>query len=228
MNLDEAVEFGRTCPWKGGVVHIYALIDPETLEARYIGKSVRPAQRFENHCNKPKSNCHRSHWIQSLKRRGLRPMVVILETIIGAWPWQEAERFWIAHGRRLGWPLTNNTSGGDGVPDLPPETRAKMAAVWKGRKHKPETIEKLRAASSGRIASAATRAKMSASQAGRVITWGNKISEATRKFSIDDAAAIVQRLSRGERVVDLSREFGVSRVTISKIKKGVYFDKYGR
>lgn len=47
-----------------------------------------------------------------------------------------------AHGHANKWPLTNATSGGDGVPDLPPETRQRMAQVWIGRKHRPESLKK--------------------------------------------------------------------------------------
>lgn len=51
----------------GSPVYIYGLTDPITEEIRYIGKSIRPTERLSNHCNE-KSNCHRSNWIQSLKK----------------------------------------------------------------------------------------------------------------------------------------------------------------
>lgn len=203
------------------IVYIYGLIDPETLDLRYIGKSIRPLERLQNHMNE-RSNCHRSHWLQSLKARGLKPEMVIIEEIHGAWPWQESERYWIALARKLGAPLTNNTDGGDGVEGLPAETRKRMAAVWKGRKHKPETVEKFRLINTNRKASPETRAKMSAAQKGRLITWGDKLSEANRKISQENVPVILARLAAGEKVKDLADEFGVHRTTMSKIKKGVY------
>lgn len=206
-------------------VYIYALLDPRTEEVRYIGKSERPVERLGNHMNE-RSNCHRSHWLQSLKRDGLKPHMVILERIQGDWPWQEAERFWINRGRALGWPLTNNTEGGDGVNGLPAETRARMAAVWRGRKHKPESIDKMRLANKGKRHSDEHKEHMRRLMTGRTVTWGDKLAEAVRKLSDEQVATIKRRLDAGERGVALSREYGVHRTTISKIKKGTYYDRY--
>ena len=213
-----------TSPHSFDPVYIYGLTDHETGEVRYIGKSIRPFERLQNHMNE-KSNCHRSHWLQSLKKRGLKPGLVIFERIIGAWPWQHSERYWIAYGRRKGWRLTNNTSGGDGVPDLPPETRAKMAAVWKGRKHSPETAEKLRNYRLGVLHSDETKAKMSAAHKGRKITWGDKISQATTSLTVDQVDEIKAAISNGAKVKDLADQYGRHRTTISKIKMGTYNGK---
>lgn len=203
-------------------VFIYGLADPETGAVRYIGKSIRPVERVRDHMNE-RSNCHRSHWLQSLKRRGLWPVLVIFERIIGGWPWQHSERYWIARGRRLGWPLTNNTSGGDGVPDLPAETRARIAAVWKGRKHSAETAEKLRAYRIDVKHTDETRAKMSAAHRGRTITWGDKLAASARRLSDDDVADIRAKLADGAKVKDLAAEYGLHRTTISKVKMGTYY-----
>ena len=202
-------------------VYIYGLCDPETDEIRYIGKSIRPVERLQNHMNE-RSNCHRSHWLQSLKSRGLMPTMVILEELIGEWPWQEAERYWIARGRRIGWRLTNNTSGGDGAPDLPPETRTRMAAVWKGRKHSPETTAKLRLMRKGIRHTDETKAKMSRAQRGRKILWADKIGEKVRKLTPEDVLAIKLAMASGVKGCDLAAQYGVHRTTISKVKMGTY------
>jgi hypothetical protein len=207
--------------------HIYGLVDPRTQEIRYIGKSIRPKERLMNHCNEPPSNCHRSHWIQELKRLGIKPDMIFLESVSGEWPWQESEKWWIKHGRDNGWPLTNNTDGGDGVEGLPPETQAKIKAAWKGRKHRPETIAKLKAARALRpFHSAETRARMSAAQKGRVITWTDKLAVAIRKFSPEQVEEIRSRITNGEGVQSIAKEFGVHRTTISKIKMGTYHERY--
>jgi hypothetical protein len=213
---------GPADPALGERSFIYALVDPETDEFRYIGKSIRPMERLANHVNEAPSNCHRSHWIQSLKARDLRPYIVILESVQGEWPWQESERYWIARGRYLGWPLTNNTDGGDGVPSLPQETRDRITAASRGRKPRPETLEKLRIARRRRVTSDETRKKMSATQRGRVITWGAKLSAANRKITAEQVVTIKQRIDAGELVKDLAAEFRVHRTTISKINKGKY------
>ncbi len=207
--------------------YIYGLVDPESNEIRYIGKSIRPIERLQNHMN-DKSKCHRAHWLQSLKSKGLKPELVIFESISGSddWSWQESEKYWIKRGKALGWPLTNNTDGGDGVVNLPAETREKMRKAWLGRKHKPETLIKLSQASKGRVKTQEMRDAMSLKMKGRVITWGDKVSEATKKFSDAQIVQIKTRLDAGELGINLAKEYGVHRTTISKIKTGTYNIKY--
>lgn len=203
------------------MIYIYALIDPYTAQIRYIGKSIRPKQRLQNQMNEV-SNCHRSHWLQSLKANKKRPHQVILQELDDDSYWQSCEIAWIKHGKQMGWPLTNNTDGGDGVCNLPEETRKRMAKVWTGRKHKPESIAKLKAARALRVTNNATRLKHSQSMKGRKITWKDKIGEANRK--IDDASiiSIQQRINNGEKVIDLAKEYGVHRTTITKVKLNKY------
>jgi hypothetical protein len=47
--------------------------------------------------------------------------------------WENRERFWIAHGRELGWELFNLTDGGDGLHGLIPsaEHRRKISEAHK-------------------------------------------------------------------------------------------------
>lgn len=208
-------------------VFIYLLSDPDTLEPRYVGKSIRPAQRLQNHMNE-RSNCHRSHWLQSLKRQGKMPILSIIEEIRGEWPWQESERFWISRLRSQGANLVNNTAGGDGVCGLPPETRAKMRLTWLGRKHKPESLLKLSAVRKGKRHSPETREKRSISLKAVPHTeeWNTKVSAAIRKLTAEQVETIKTRLAAGELNVHLSREYGVHRTTLSKITMGRYFDRY--
>lgn len=208
-----------------GWTYIYGLIDPETEEIRYVGKSIRPTQRLQNHMNEV-SNCHRSHWLQSLKRRGLKPELMILESVHGEWPWQESERYWIKRLKDAGCRLTNNTSGGDGVSDLPPETREKMRQTWLGRKHRPETLIKLSIASAGRRHSTESKERMRRLMTGRKIEWVDKVAKGLRKFSSEAVSVIRIRLDAGEKVGALAVEYNTHRTTISKIKKGTYFERY--
>jgi hypothetical protein len=201
---------------------IYGLIDPETGELRYIGKTRQSLlARLRAHMQ-DKADCHRVHWLKSLAQRGLKPHIVPIEIGEGMCQWQEAETFWIAWARRNGARLTNATSGGDGVPDLPPETRERMRKVWLGRKHSPETLAKLRAARRLRTTSDATKRKMSAAQSGRKILWLDKIAVANRKLTPDHVEIIKARLANGEGVQNLAAEYGVHRTTMSKIKAGTY------
>lgn len=208
--------------------YIYGLSEIGSNAIRYIGKSDAPAQRFRSHLNE-RSNCHRAHWIRSLKAKGLRPRLTVLEPLGYGQCWQEAERRWIAFGRSQGWPLTNNTSGGDGVCDLPPETRERMRNVWLGRKHTPETIERLKIARNLRPGySEGTKAKMREAMKGRVITWADKVAEGVRKLSEQQVSEIRQRIESGEFLSRLADEFGVHRTTLMKVKAGTYFLRYKR
>lgn len=206
-------------------VSIYLLIDPRTDEIRYVGKTEQKlSSRISAHIA-DKTLCHRTNWLAELKCAGLRPVGVTIETIEGEWPWQQEERYWISKLKAMGARLVNNTSGGDGVPDLPKETRERMRRVWIGRKHSPETIEKLKAARAKRITTAETRAKMSRTRRGRKITWGVKIAAATRKLTHEQVDQIKHRLADGERVCAIAAEFKMHRTSISKIKTGSYFVK---
>ena len=122
--------------------------------------------------------------------------------------------------------MTNNTDGGDGVCGLPEETRKLMASVWKGRKHKPETIEKLKAARAHRVITEDTKRKQRESMIGRSITWGDKISKAVRKLTHEDVKNILDRFAAGEKLVDMAKEYGVDRTTMTKVRNGTYMDKY--
>jgi len=210
---------------KSKSIYIYGLTDPVTGEIRYIGKSIRPIERLANHCNEV-SKCHRSNWIQGLRKQGLKPGMVILERINGDWPWQESEKYWISYGRKNGWDLVNNTNGGDGVSGLSGESKERMSKTWIGRKHRPDSIIKIIAAVSGRKHSNETKIKMSESHKGRNITWGDKLSESNRKLNNDDVNNINLLIKSNIKVKDIASIYNVHRTTISKIKKGVYFDKY--
>ena len=58
---------------------IYKLIDPITNEIRYIGLTFNELkQRLKSHCSE-KSKSHKSNWIQSLRNKGLRPIIESIE-----------------------------------------------------------------------------------------------------------------------------------------------------
>lgn len=209
------------------MIFIYALVDPDSKKIRYIGKSIRPQQRLTNQMNES-SNCHRSNWLQSLRANGKKPYQIILQELKDDADWQTCEIAWIRYGRQSGWPLTNNTDGGDGVCGLPEETRKLMASVWKGRKHKPETIEKLKAARAKRVITESTKHKQRESMKGREITWGEKISQSVRKLTEKDVLSILERFASGEKLVDMAKEYGVDRTTLTKVRNGTYMDKYNK
>lgn len=209
------------------VVYIYGLVDPETTAIRYIGKSIHPEQRLRNHINETYP-CHRRNWIDSLKKKWLEPGLICLVELKGesANDWQAWEKMYIAIARRDGWPLVNETEGGDGTNGLSEDARKKIVATWTGRKHKPESIAKMAAASRGRRKTPEQKEAMRKLMTGRKILWVDKVAEANRKLTREDVEDIKLRFKNGGRTGELAKEYGVHRTTISKVKMGTYFDRY--
>lgn len=214
---------------QGSPIYIYALKDPFTDQIRYIGKSIRPHERLMNECNE-RVNTHRSHWIQSVLARGQRPIQIILETLPHDAHWQSCEQMWIAYGRAQGWPLTNGTNGGDGVPGVSGDSLARMRATWIGRKHKPESLLKMAAASRGRKHTPEWCEYMRGVLKGREFTdeHRKRLSEGVRKLSDEQVAEIKERLAQGALVKDLAAFYGVHRTTLSKIKTDQYLHERER
>jgi hypothetical protein len=200
---------------------IYGLCNPETKVIRYIGKSERVKQRYQNHLNETYQT-HKTNWIKSLKRKGLKPELIILEKITNESIWQEREREWIKTAGEFGFKLVNSTDGGDGVLNISGEGKKRMLATWKGRKHKPESIEKMRIRSSQQIKTEKSKNKLSKKMAGREITWKDKLQKANRKFDDAKLKLVIEDLNNGMKVIDAAKKYGVHRTTITKIKKGEY------
>lgn len=155
---------------------VYGLVDPETKQLRYVGRSVNGFYR----ARAPHGHwCE--NWRQSLIARGLKPEIIVIEKldIPSIDLLNEREQFWIAHYRAQGAPLTNITDGGDGRrAPLSEEHKAKLLAANLGAKRAPEVGEKIAASKRGKPRDAATRAKISASLRGKA--W----SEARRSASV--------------------------------------------
>lgn len=108
--------------------YIYALVDPNTEEVRYVGKTVNLEWRLRDHCN-GSNNCnnpHKSRWIAKLKAAGKKPIMTILQECDGD-AWEGAECHWIAHYRSMGAQLTNILSGGRSGRDFQPRARKRVA-----------------------------------------------------------------------------------------------------
>lgn len=200
-------------------VYIYALVDPRSGLVRYVGKSVRPTDRLSNHCNE-QGNSHRHRWLRQLRALELKPTLTILEEVTSGTNWQEAERRWIAYGHAHGWRLTNSTSGGDGVQDLSPEIRARMALTWTGRKHRPESLLRIGLASKGRTHTQAYKDFMRATMSGRKIVWVNKVSRSLCKLTAEQIEDVKTALAQGTMQYVIATRYGVHKSTISNIHRG--------
>ena len=98
----------QKCP-----VYIYALIDPETNLLRYIGQSKNPNRRLKNHLcpSHLKITNHKNNWIKSLKSKGLKPQLLIIEKVQESEA-DEIEFHYISYFRFIGCKLTNLAAKG--------------------------------------------------------------------------------------------------------------------
>ncbi len=87
---------------------VYALCDPETFEAYYIGCSLDVRRRYLNHFQKSQRRSRVKHaWLDYLEMQGLRPVLIVLEGNIKEPDAFNREAYWIAYYHNLGAPLTN-------------------------------------------------------------------------------------------------------------------------
>lgn len=140
------------------MTQLYVLIDPRTLEIRYVGKTtVSLVNRLRGHMREAQtSDSHKSRWIRTLN--GELPLIVPYG-VCDAQNVNELERQAIAVLRKAGYDLTNSTDGGEGGwsdaaraaikrGPLSDETKAKIGKANRGRKHTEETKARLREARS--------------------------------------------------------------------------------
>lgn len=120
-------------------VKIYTLKHPDTLEVRYVGKTVRSlSRRLGNHIANAKGkkhNKHLSNWILNILALGKRPVIELIEEVDSS-VWQEREKYWITQFSNL----INLTEGGDGCEGFLHDeaTRIKCGVANIGRKHTQE------------------------------------------------------------------------------------------
>lgn len=110
---------------------IYALLDPRTARARYIGKARDARKRLASHFRDSRRKNSPVHvWIRELSTLGLKPLMLVILREVG--DWASAEREIIAKLRVAGYDLLNVAAGGN-EPYCSPVVRAqngrKVAAM---------------------------------------------------------------------------------------------------
>lgn len=125
---------------------IYGLVDGNTMELRYVGQTIHPANRRREYKSARRNyNLHLSNWL-----RATRWNTIVLERDPS--DLDEAEQRWIRLAREGGARLINIEDGGKSSRGyrLSAETRAKMSRAAMGNKY-----------CVGRVLSTETRAKIS-------------------------------------------------------------------
>lgn len=154
---------------------IYGLCDPrlDGLAAiRYIGVTTRDlAWRLRGHIadatsERLRHRNHRTNWIRSLLRDGVRPQLIVLEKCDGDGFARECEV--IAEYRAKGCNLTNSTDGGEGTPGLhpTPEHRAKLGKASRRKWDDPAFRQRMTAAMKESAQDPVRRARVSAAHTG--------------------------------------------------------------
>lgn len=174
---------------------IYGLVDPETDQIRYIGKSSNGLERPKSHFEpaNTRKKRHIYNWIRGLAQRGLKPEILVLEEFEDASMLYEVEHWFISYFRFIGCNLTNLSDGGPGCSGPKSETtKAKISAALKGRivgSPSAEHREKLRASNLGQTRSNETRLKMSKSKGGRPF--------------VDQNGTIFESIQEAGRILDI-------------------------
>ena len=162
-------------------VKIYTLKHPDTLEVRYVGKTVRSlSRRLGNHIANAKGNKHNKHlsnWILNILSNGKRPIIELIEEVDNS-VWQERERYWITQYPNL----INLTEGGDGCKGFLHDeaTRIKCGLPNIGKKHTQEFRDAISNRFKGISLSKEHKAKIGLANKGKIrdLATKKKLSEA--------------------------------------------------
>ena len=171
-------------------VKIYILKHPDTLEVRYVGKTVRSlSKRLGNHIANAKGNKHNKHlsnWIINILNKNKRPIIELLEECDYS-VWQEREQYWISQFPNL----INLTKGGDGCLGFIQDesTKEKLRIAMTGRKHTEEFKQNMSLRLKGKPLSEEHKANIGKANSGR------KATEATK-----------QKLSESHKGIKQSKE----------------------
>ena len=121
--------------------NIYKLIDPNTMETRYIGLTFNTLkQRLKSYFNE-NSKSHKCYWVKKLKSSGLKPIIELIEGNVSSYEEAcEKEIYYINYYKNTGHDLTNSASGGNKNKKMSDETRKKMSESHKERYKKYKVI----------------------------------------------------------------------------------------
>jgi hypothetical protein len=94
------------------MVNIYKILNPDTLEVKYIGKTTEALNRRLNKHIHNRGKTIMSKWCLKYKLLNKRPIIQLIERITFD-KWEEREKYWISYYKNQGYNLLNITEGGD-------------------------------------------------------------------------------------------------------------------
>lgn len=189
--------------------YIYALLDPDTDEIRYIGWTKQPPIRFSGHISDAKRRCksHCNRWVATLLECGKLPVMQIIEET-DTDHFAERECYWIDYHRSIGTRLTNTADGGSGAPGvhLSDEHKKRLSEIAKasGRKppNTPEVRAKISATNTGRKDSVDVRKRKSEARKGIPLTDKHK-------QHLRDSRSLMLASEKGQQLKEtISRAYG--------------------
>lgn len=201
--------------------NIYILIDPETNTVRYVGKANNIKQRYKAHLNKArKHQIHKKNWIESLKKKGLKPIVDIID-IVPIHEWIFWETYWISQFKAWGFNLINYTNGGEGCTFGNQTSFKKGHKLGVGRVVSQETLNKMSLNRKGQKMSEEAKKKNSIFRKGKVPPYmKNGITEDQRKrmsktqfkkggipWSVKNKGLIISKYRKPVQQFDLNGNF---------------------
>lgn len=174
-------------------VKIYKLIDPISLEVRYVGKTEKTLKhRLSMHVTtsiKNKNKTHKEAWITGLYSLGVRPLIELIEEVAFE-DWQEREIYWITQFENL----TNTCSGGIGG----------TGRVYTESERLQKSITMKRLIDEGKIDYTERALKISASHKGKILSEVTK--EKLRQCNLGKKQSREQRLKTARKIVRIDKE----------------------
>lgn len=178
---DKGVEYTSNSG-KGRNLHttfIYALLENNTNNIRYIGKANNVQQRFKFHLL-DKEKTHKTCWLKSID---YNISYIILDEVDKS-EWQFWEIYWINQCKVWGFNLTNQTLGGEGSlgKKLSEKHKQKISIKLKGKIVSSETKQKLSKSIKGKKLSETHIRNLSKSHKGLIYPKGNYGKHCKRKI----------------------------------------------
>lgn len=225
-------------------IAIYGLAHPRTHQVRYVGKSKNVRRRYSEHLSvtrKGDKSFHLYHWLRKLQRQGLKPELVILETVMKE-EWTEKERYWIAHYGLEN--LCNMNEGGVEPPDTTGrkktvEERAKISRARRGKsiwsKERPHPALGKPSPLRGRKMSLDFRKRASVAKMGdKNPMYGKHFSKEALALRKQKVAIRVHLLDENDAVLktydsftDAGKDLGLPSGAVSRVCSGEYKQTHG-